>query len=481
MKAHKKIGMLSLALLITGSVDSIRNMPTTALFGPQLIFFAVLGALFFLIPIGLVSAELVTTKDLKSGVYQWVKVALGKRAAFFAIWLQWINTLVWYPTILSFIAGTAAYLINPALAQNKWYLVAVILIVFWSLTGVNLKGIKVATTVASVCTLLGVVIPMLLIISLGLVWVAKGFPLQIHFAHTTVLPTFNDVNSWISLTAIITSFLGMELAAVHAKEVENPQKNFPRSLCFSVFFIMATMILGSLVIALVLPQKSIHLVDGTMQVFTQFFNAYHMDWLLPFLVGALVVGSIGSMINWVISPAQGLLQAAEDAFLPTFFRKINQNGVASHLILIQAVLVTVMCLAFVLMPSVNGSYWLLMDLSTQLYVIMYVVMFIAAWKFKWENPNRAATFKIWGGKIGMVITALFGLMGCLVTFVIGFVPPGDINVGSALHFIAIFSMGLVIMILPVFAFYPYEKRNRLMSGLATSIQVSRELERTQNA
>ena len=85
MGPSKKIGMMALALLITGSIDSIRNMPATALFGPKLIFFAILGAIFFLIPIGLVSAQLVTSKNLHAGIYGWVREALGKRAAFFAI------------------------------------------------------------------------------------------------------------------------------------------------------------------------------------------------------------------------------------------------------------------------------------------------------------------------------------------------------------------------------------------------------------
>lgn len=458
MNASKKIGMMSLALLITGSIDSIRNMPTTALFGPKLIFFAILGAIFFLIPVGLVTAELVTTKGLKSGVYQWIKASLGKRFAFFAIWLQWINTLVWYPTILSFIAGTAAYLINPALAQNKLYLVTIILTVFWSLTLVNLKGIKLAATVASICTFLGVVIPMVLIISLGLIWLLKGFPIQIHFSQTEMLPTFNNSSSWISLTAIITSFLGMELAAVHAKDVENPKKNFPRSLMYSVFFILATTILGSLVIAWVLPQHDIHLVDGAMQVFTHFFNAYHMGWLLPLLAVTLVVGSIGSMINWVISPARGLLQAAEDSFLPKFFCKINKHGAASNLIIVQAAFVSLMCLAFVLMPSVNGSYWLLTDLSTELYVLMYVVFFTAALIFKLKHPHGEVAFEIWGGSIGMGLVCFLGLIGCTVTLIIGFIPPSNINVGGATHFIFTFSSGLLVMIIPVFAFHWYEKR-----------------------
>ena len=134
MKAwsSEKISVLALVLLITGAIDSIRNLPATALFGSSLIFFFIFSAIVFLIPVALVSAELSSTwSEEEGGVYSWVRHAFGDNMAFFTIWLQWINTMVWYPSILLFIAGTLAYLINPELAQNKFYLISVILIVFW--------------------------------------------------------------------------------------------------------------------------------------------------------------------------------------------------------------------------------------------------------------------------------------------------------------------------------------------------------------
>lgn len=129
--SHKKISLFSLVLLIVAAIDNIRNMPASALFGSALIFFFLFSAVVFLIPTSLVAAELSATFPEKGGVYQWVKMAFGEKWAMLAIWMQWINTMVWYPTILSFIAGTAAYLVDPELAQNKVYLISCILIVFW--------------------------------------------------------------------------------------------------------------------------------------------------------------------------------------------------------------------------------------------------------------------------------------------------------------------------------------------------------------
>lgn len=451
----KGISLITLALLITSAIDSIRNLPASALFGSSLIFFYIFGAIVFLIPVALISAELSSAWTEESGVYSWVKRALGEKTAFLAIWLQWINTIVWYPTILSFIAGTFAFLINPHLVQNKMYLMAIILGTFWLLTLINLKGIQTSAKFAAICTTIGMLIPMILIISLAIFWIALGKPLQIHPTFHTVLPTLGKTESWISLTAIMASFLGMELACVHVKSVNQPQKTFPKALGISVAIILTTMILGSLAIAFVLPHQKINLVDGVMQAFSNFFHVYHITWMIPVITIALLIGSLGGMVNWIISPAKGLLQAAKNNYLPPILKKENKHGVASNLLILQALLVTVICLAFLLMPSVNGSYWLLTDLSTQLYMLMYCIVFVAALVIKYKFEKKERPFKIPGGKFGMWMVCSLGLIGCLMTLVVGFFPPDGINVGGKGHYEILFSGGMIVMILPVIFFYFY--------------------------
>ena len=280
---------MALFFLIAGSIDSIRNLPATALFGTSLFFFLILASLIFLVPVALTSAQLGGYKTKEPGIYGWVKEAFGDKAGFLAVWLQWINTLVWFPTMLSFIAGTLAYLINPNLVQHKSYLVAVILVTFWLLTLANLRGIHFSTKLASVSAIVGLVIPIILVISLALLWVVQGRALQLHFTSGDMLPALGHSQNWVSLTAIMTAFLGIELASVHAKQVKNPQKAFPKALIVAVVFILITMLGGSLAIALVLPKTNINLVSGIMQVFQSFFAAYHLSWLTPVLA-VMIVG-----------------------------------------------------------------------------------------------------------------------------------------------------------------------------------------------
>lgn len=459
----EKISVIALILLITGAIDSIRNLPATALFGSTLIFFFIFSAIIFLIPVALISAELSSTwSEEEGGIYSWVHHAFGENFAFFTIWLQWINTLVWYPTILSFIAGTMAYLINPELAQNKYYLISVILIVFWSLTLVGCSGLRTSANFAGFCAIVGMIVPMGFIIILALIWLIKGNPLAIDLSWSSMIPHWKDTQSWASLTAIMTSFLGMELAAVHVRNVKNPQANFPKAMFFSVLLILFTMVFGSLAIAFVLPKDKISLVDGVMRAFDNFFMAYHLTWLMPVLVALLLLGSLGSMINWIISPAKGLLMAAKHDFLPQFLCKQNKHGIASRILILQAILVTFLCSGFLLLPSVNAIYWLFTDLSTELYVMMYVLMFIAAWRLKRKFAHLKRPFAVPGGKLGYYLVCLLGLFGCIITIIVGFIPPESaMDVGGAGHFRLIFSLGLTLMMLPAFLIYFLRKyKNR---------------------
>lgn len=454
----KKISLFSLVVLIVAAIDNIRNLPAAALFGPSLVFFFALSAIAFLIPTSLVAAELSALFPEKGGVYHWVHRAFGKKWAMAAIWLQWINTMVWFPTILSFVAGTLAYLINPDLAQNKPYLIAVILIIFWTLTLINLKGIHVSALLNNIFALSGTVFPLTFLLILGAIWYFSGQPLQISITSSNIIPPLADSTSWISLIAIMASFLGMELSGVHVNDIRNPQKNFPKAIFVASSFIFLTMLFGSLIIAYVLPEQEINLIAGIMQVFTNFFEAFGLKPLIPIMTVLIVLGSLGNMINWLISPAKGLLHAAEFGFLPPFFAEKNQAGVASRILFSQGIFVTAFCLVFLLVPSVNAFYWFLTALSTELYMIMYILMFAACLRLHYKLSDRPAAFKIPGNHYGMWMIVLLGFLGCGTTILVSFFPPENIDIGSSARYLSLIALGNIVTISPLLLFFLYKNK-----------------------
>ncbi len=456
----KKISFISLVVLIIASIDSIRNLSAAALFGSSLPFFFIFAAIVFLIPTAFAAAELSAAFPEKGGVYHWVDKAFGQKWAMVAIWLQWINTMVWFPSMLLFIAGTLAYLVHPDLAQDKAYLVSITLIIFWGLTLLNLKGLHVSALINNIFATIGTILPLLLLIGLGAIWVFKGEPLQIHLSSSNFIPPLTSTTSWVSLIAIMASFLGMELSGVHVNDIRNPQRNFPRAVLLASLFIFLSMLLGSLSIAFVVPEKEISLIAGVMQLFSSFFSAFGLTPLTPILTLSIVIGSVGMMINWLISPAKGLLHAAEFGFLPAFFSRKNRAGVAYNILFAQAIIVSLFSLIFLLQPSVNGFYWFLTALSTELYMIMYILMFCACIRLHYSHTKRANAFRIPGKQMGLWTVSLLGMIGCLTTITVSFFPPDNVNIGTPLRYLTMISIGNVLTISPLFLLFLYQAKTR---------------------
>lgn len=451
------LSVFSLVMITVTSVDSIRNLPATALFGSTLIFFFIVAALVFLIPCALVSAELASAWPKQGGIYVWVREALGMRWGFTAIWLQWIENVVWYPTILSFVAGTLAYLISPDLINHKPFLISIVLLSFWGATFINLMGMRSSAFFSSVCGIAGLLIPMALIIALGTVWVLTGKKSEISFALPALLPTLHDPQMWVSLTGIVLSFCGIEIATVHAREVRNPQRAFPKALLISVMILLSTLMFGALAIAIVVPAREISLVAGNMQAFSSFLSAYHMSWLLPLIAVAMVIGGLGSVSNWIIAPTKGLMIAGRDGNLPPLLQQENKAGAPYAMLWGQAIIVSLLTLCFLVFPSVNASYWLLTALASQLYMLMYILMFIAALVLRYREPEVERPYRIPGGKIGIWLVCGLGVLSSSVVVIIGFVPPTIIPVGNLFTYEGLLTGGLIVMCLPPFIAYHYRR------------------------
>jgi amino acid transporter len=115
----KALGVFALAMINVAAVLSLRNYPSMAVYGWSCIGWYIIGTISFLIPLTLAGAELATGWPLGGGIYAWVREAFGEREGFIAVFCSWSNNLVWFPTVLAFIASTFAYVFNPALSTRS--------------------------------------------------------------------------------------------------------------------------------------------------------------------------------------------------------------------------------------------------------------------------------------------------------------------------------------------------------------------------
>jgi len=434
-----------MVLITVGAVDSIRNIPTTALFGPKIIAFFLIASVFFLIPAALISAELAAKYPEDNGIYDWVKHAFGPRWGFIAVWLQWVENVPFFPAILSFIVGTIIYMFSPSLANDRFVQLTLILGIFWALTLVNIFGIRLSASFSSFCTVIGLVVPMILLISMGSIWYFSGRPLAIHLTLNNMIPHLSHLSVWVTMQGVLLSLCGIELATVHAKDTINPKRTFPLALIISVTIIIVTLVMGALSVAWVVPVKDISLVTGIMDTFSHFLSSYHLLWTLPILAIMIAIGSLGGVNSWIIAPTRGLRVACEEGHFPQWFVKQNKQKMPAVILIFQAILVSIIIGAFILIPSVNGAYWLLSVLAAQLYMMMYILMFLASLALKCKNRSKPNHYHISGGFIGHCLVAVLGLIGSVGAFLICFIPPSNVAIGDKAHYEIVLIVALVVL------------------------------------
>ncbi len=444
---RKSLRLFSLAMINLAAVGAVKNWPVTAEFGFSSVFYLLLAAVIFLLPVSLIAAELATGWPHAGGVFVWVKEAFGHRTGFLAIWLLWVENVLWYPTILSFIAATAAYLFDPLLAENKVFLFSSMLILFWILTFANCFGIKTSSRISTIGVIFGTFIAGTTIIVLGISWFFSGRPLQIDFTLSSALPSLSSPEELVFFTGVILTLCGLEMSAIYAKDVENPQKNYPKAIALSVLLIVGLSLLGVLSIASVIPQKEISLIAGSLQAFSYFVKAYGLEWMIPYMAGLMTIGAIGSLSTWIIGPCKGLLEAARSGDLPPFFRRHNRFGSPTSALLIQAITVSILSLLFLFTPSVNNAYFMISVIVAQLYLIMYILMFAAGIKLRYTKADVPRSYKVPGGKFGIWILGGLGIIASLLTFLVGFFPPAQLTFNSPTFYVSFLVIGITIVCL----------------------------------
>lgn len=443
MHKQKALTAGMIALINVCAITNIKNFPLLAEYGLSIIFFLALSTVFFFLPVAFVSAELASGWP-ERGVYTWCREGLSPRLGFVAIWLEWIENVIWYPTILSFIATTFAYIFNPSWANNKFYVMGSILITFWSMTFINFLGMRVSGWISTITALLGTIIPILLIILLGAIWILAGQPIQMEFSWNALLPDLTSINQLVLLSGILLGLAGMEMSAVHAKDVRNPQRDYPRGIFFSAAMILTFSVLGALAIASIIPNQEIQLTSGGMEAFRYLFEAFRMPWAMPIIAAITTFGALGMMSTWIVGPSRGLYATAEQGDLPPLFHKTNKHGMPTHILITQGIIVTILSLIFLFMPSVNSSYWALVALASLLYMIMYILMFIAAICLRYKHPNVRRIYKIPFGNLGIWVISILGILGSLFGVIISFFPPSQIDTGK-LIILEIFLIGATIL------------------------------------
>lgn len=466
IKQGVKLGVFTLAIMNVTAVVSLRGLPAEAEYGLSSAFYYIFAAIVFLIPTALVAAELAAMfQDKQGGVFRWVGEAFGKKMGFLAIWVQWVQNTIWYPTVLTFGAVSLAYIgMNPqadmTLASNKIYTLAIVLIIYWVATFISLKGLDWVGKVSKIGGLVGTIIPACILVVLAIIYLATGGKSQMDFGGN-FFPDLSNFNNLVLASSIFLFYAGMEMSGVHVKDMENPSKNYPKAIFIGSAVTVLIFILGTFSLGIIIPQKDINLTQSLLVGFDNYFAYIRASWLSPIMAIALTFGVLAGVLTWVAGPSKGLFSVGRAGYLPPFFQKTNSLGVQKNILYLQGIAVTLLALLFVVMPSVQSFYQILSQLTVLLYIIMYLLMFAAAIALRYKMKDAKRPFRIGKGNMLIWIVAGVGFLGSLLAFILSFIPPAQISIGSNTVWYSVLIIGCIIVVAAPFIIYANRKPNWL--------------------
>ncbi len=445
--------MLNVAVIL-----SLRGIPMMAETGYTMFFYLAFSCLFFLIPTSLVSAELSTGWQRNGGVYVWVKEAFGSRWGFLAVWLQWIQNVIWYPTMLAFIASTLAYTLGkPGLASNGTYTFLVIVSFYWAMTIITFKGLRLLGRIATVGVLIGTILPVIMLIAFGVIGWLSEHTIPIAQSDRDLLPNLTHFSNIAFLAAIVLQFSGMEVGAVHVNELQNPKRDYPLAIFLAMFIIIIVFSMGSLSIAMVIPTHEISLTAGVMEAFQRMLQLHHLDWALPLIGILIILGTMVSILAWISGPSKGLLATAKNGDIPPFLAYTNQHGMQVHILLVQGIIVTSLASLYLLIDNVDATFFLLSAITVILYLMMYLLMFIAAIYLRYKCPNVKRAYQIPGKWLGIWTVGIIGILAVSFALIVSFVPPDALHIRSTGVYIAIILVSVSLCIVAPFIIHHYKK------------------------
>ena len=463
MSKSVKLGVLTLAIMNVTAVVSLRGLPAEAEYGISSAFYYLFAAIVFLIPTSFVAAERAAMfQDKQGGVFRWVGEAFGKRMGFLAIWLQWVESTIWYPTVLTFGAVSLAFIGSNSsedmnLASNKLYTLVVVLIIYWAATFISLKGLGWVSKVAKIGGLVGTIIPAFLLMILAVIYLLGGGTSQMDFGGS-FFPDITKLDNLVLASGIFLFYAGMEMTGIHVKDMNNPAKEYPKAVFIGAIITVLIFVLGTFSLGIIIPQKDINLTQSLLVGFDNYFKFIHASWLSPIIAIALAFGVLAGVLTWVSGPSKGIFAVGKAGYLPPFMQKANKLGVQKNILLIQGAAVTLLSLLFVVMPSVQSFYQILSQLTVLLYLIMYLLMFAAAIYLRYSMKDTPRPFRLGSkGNCVMWIVSGVGFLGSLLAFVLSFIPPAQIAVGSNTTWYSVLVIGCLVVVIAPFIIYAMRK------------------------
>ena len=461
---NKRISTLSLTMLNISAIVSLSSIAFMATIGLQSVFFYIVAAITFLLPTSLICAELssMITKN-NGGVFSWVKAGLGEKAGVVAMWLEWFNNVVGFPSSVTALIATLSYVGFRSFTENTqtnfgFWLAMVATFVCISIF--NFLPLRKTVLLNIIGAIFGMILPGVLLMAGAIYFIVTGQSHLEYHGVSDIIPVFS-LATYALLVKTLSSYSGIQSVAFHMTNIDNPQKNIPRSILMATVLIVSLTIFATLALMIVVPVKDVNVLNGLIQGISAILNIIGLGDMKPVIAVMVTVGMLAALSTWVLGPARGMQTAAKQNFFPKVMVGINKAGMPINMLTIQIIIVIFLSLTFLVMPSIYAAFALLVAITSQFTVVMWIMVFAAAIRMRFTKPDAHRVFYV--GKRGtnwlLVSMSCVAMFMCMLGFVLGLFPPSFSHVKNVFQYTMILvTSDVVIVAIPLIWIWLHRKR-----------------------
>lgn len=412
----KKIGFWELVLMNVSALYGIRwiaRSVSDSYLGLGAMPMWIILMFIFFVPQALMCAEMASSYPTDGGLNDWVKIAFGTKYAFLVSWMHWTALLFWFASFLTFLSINVTYMIGrPDLAENKWLVLAMSIIVIWVLSLASMRGMKFGKYFTSVGSL-GSTVPTIVLILFAILAIAilKKAPSASTYTIAAMTPKLN-MNSLVAISSIMFAYTGAQLTANFISEMDEPQKNYPKAIIYAAIIICVLYAVGSVCMTMLLPTSEIYAATGTLDAIGRACTLLGIpQGFVQLIAFGIALSVLGALVLYIAQPTKMLFGFAEPGIFSEKFSKTNENGIPERAIIFQAALISVILAMVQIFPFVDTIYNVLVTMTALTTLFPYLFLFLAYSKIKKEKEDREDLFlmtrnKNFGVKLGYAVFAL---------------------------------------------------------------------------
>ena len=360
-------------------------------------FWWIFMILAFLLPYGLIAAELGTAYAGDGGLYDWIHAAYpnGKWAAR-ASWYYWINFPLWMaslavmcPELITFITGRSLGTFGSLVVE---------LLFIWIVTLIACYPVCDSIIILNVSAVIKIVLA-LLVGGLG-VWYISRYGFVNDMSARTFLPSF-DLNSLSYISVIIFNFLGFEVVCTYANNMSDPKKQIPQSIVTGGIVIAAIYLFSAFGIGAAVDVREISVDSGLIDAVSLILGG--SGGVLVGVVALLfLVTLFGNMISWSMGVNSTAAYAAENGDMPAIFaRRWAKNDMPIGSALTSGIVASVVCILGIIIELLSPDsslFWSFFALNLVMLLLSYAPVFPAFLRLRVRDPDAERPFRVPGGR-----------------------------------------------------------------------------------